>query len=649
MAIRFNIDKFQVIKQAYIEYITSGRCSTDMLQNFAAYKPYFDADKELQNTIRDIRSLKDAERKQAEKLQREILRHAEEINQKKEKIRILAEKQRQEDLKKNKENKQVNIKKKLNEICQKLGVSSKKSQTITQTTINESLYYLDSIPSEFQEILKDQIGALRDLIKQRQAALNVNEYINQLAQLEKIEDDGLFNEKFNNLKQLVTSTELTEKERGILMPQLSNTVNKRAKYLYAKHFQEFSKNISLWLNKIENNNEKTHTKLLELNDVDKEIRSGGFKKPEILNLQRSVSKVRKRLTEFEQENKNQQSVIAVPWNDIDFGIDIIRIFSKGKIVYYKLTSCKKSFNQIKKSLSDKLPPIVLVKDQGKWVLKDPKVLKDALNIIKQNESGNIVANTRILQQEIIVSWDDVNFGNNIINIFSKGKLVYSKSTSCRKSYNQIKEYLSDKLPKIVLVKNASDIWTLKEPIVLQNALMMIRRQESENLLLEEQYRTAQRSYSSIENYLKDKINQELVLRRLKEKKQDFLNYLIKHQLLDYKLVPAIEMLAYESAENIDEEDVFVFTVQCKSYRYGIKDYVNIIYENVNPARATIVCTVEKQYYKLALQSIYNFMNNAKEKNKRSRLRQILKLNNYVKNLHLVNHTDMHTWATTISM
>ena len=291
---------------------------------------------------------------------------------------------------------------------------------------------------------------------------------------------------------------------------------------------------------------------------------------------------------------------------------------------------------------------MLVKDKGKYALKNPKVLKDALDIINQKESGNIVTNTQVIQQEIIVLWDDVNFGNNILYIFSDGKLVYSKSTSCRKSFNQVKEYLSNKLPQIVLVKNQSDVWILKEPIVLQDALNMIRRKESENLLLEEQYRTSQRSYSSIEKYLEDKTNQELVLKRLKDKKQDFLNYLIKYQLSDYKLVPAIEMLSHESTSIVDEEDVFVFSIQHKSYSYEINDYVNIIYENVNPARATIVCTVEKRYYTLALQSIYNFMNNAKEKNKRSRLRHILKLNNYVKNLHLVNHTDMHNWETAIS-
>ena len=36
MAVRFDLKKFETIKQAYIEYIEKGKCNTDMLQNFAA-------------------------------------------------------------------------------------------------------------------------------------------------------------------------------------------------------------------------------------------------------------------------------------------------------------------------------------------------------------------------------------------------------------------------------------------------------------------------------------------------------------------------------------------------------------------------------------------------------------------------------------
>ena len=654
MAIRFDITLYEKIKEAYIVYLRTGQADIRDLQKFANYKSYLENDEQVKsvkievsvcskgkNDIRFVESNYVENRKEESQSNRKVL--APHIIHNQDEIKNIKKKEQQRIKQK------TEIAQKLKEIQQRLSLKkSKKSKTITQEIIDDSLQYISSIPTEHQDALKNEIYNLKEIIKQKQALLNVREHIIQLLKLEHEPNDDLFNEQFNKLKQLVELGFFSDEERKILKSQLEHTIGQRSNNIYAIDFIRISKRVNSWLDQIENGDESTHSKLLKLNDVDKEIRSSGFEKPEILTLQRSVSQTRKRLTELEQGNKQSGREISVSWNDIDFGINIIRFFSKGKILYTKSLSCKKSFNQIKDSLSSELPQIVLVKDKGKYALKNPKVLKDALDIINQKESGNIVTNTQVIQQEIIVLWDDVNFGNNILYIFSDGKLVYSKSTSCRKSFNQVKEYLSNKLPQIVLVKNQSDVWILKEPIVLQDALNMIRRKESENLLLEEQYRTSQRSYSSIEKYLEDKTNQELVLKRLKDKKQDFLNYLIKYQLSDYKLVPAIEMLSHESTSIVDEEDVFVFSIQHKSYSYEINDYVNIIYENVNPARATIVCTVEKRYYTLALQSIYNFMNNAKEKNKRSRLRHILKLNNYVKNLHLVNHTDMHNWATAIS-
>ena len=66
MAVRFNLDKFQTIKLAYIAYISTGKCTADMLQNFAAYKPYLEADEEIKNIQREIKSRKAEERRRIE-------------------------------------------------------------------------------------------------------------------------------------------------------------------------------------------------------------------------------------------------------------------------------------------------------------------------------------------------------------------------------------------------------------------------------------------------------------------------------------------------------------------------------------------------------------------------------------------------------
>ena len=66
MAVRFNLDKFYQVRQSYIAYISSGKSTTDMLQLFAAYKPYLEADEEVRNIQKSIKSQKVAERRRAE-------------------------------------------------------------------------------------------------------------------------------------------------------------------------------------------------------------------------------------------------------------------------------------------------------------------------------------------------------------------------------------------------------------------------------------------------------------------------------------------------------------------------------------------------------------------------------------------------------
>ena len=316
----------------------------------------------------------------------------------------------------------------------------------------------------------------------------------------------------------------------------------------------------------------------------------------------------------------------------------------------KTLTIENGFIQKRKSIRTK------IKTDKKLLKEDVKVLLHKLNQTvpyvyemkppKVNVDGDrpaIVEPSKMVE-ELVIPWTQIAFGNNIIRITdTNGKFLLAPKVNCRKSYNQIKEYLADKLPQVLIIKNASKGWTLKEPIVFHNALLMIKQRVEEELIQEEQYKRALRSFDSMEDYLQHKKNQELVLKRLRDRRQDFLNYLIKYQIEDYKLVPAIEMISHESSDSVSQEEVFIFTIPHRSYRM-VEDFVNIVYENVNEARATIVCTVERCKYTQVLQSLFNFMNDEKQKNKRSRLHQTLILNSAVRRLHVVNHTDMHTWA-----
>lgn len=634
MAIRFDLKVFEQVKTAYMYYLETGRVENQQdLGKFDTYKPYLDADKEIQNLRKEIKSQKEVERRRVEQQKQEALKYAEE-KRKAEKEAQLAKQAIKANQKSAKDKKKEKEK-----ILQKLGeiqtqIKAKGKNNISQELLDRYQHFINGIPLEYQNLYQTKISETAKKIRAAQVILYMQPVFLELTSLEREYNEVIFFERLlklmrtidsfdltdnekasvynrmgitiqlriekklgrlenvdkkqyednvDNQNHIVESLDMSDSERTILISKLNTANTKIEEKIYTQKYLIFSNYIHDWLRKIELSKATIQERRQKLNEVDREIRNSRFDKAEHLSLQKAVSIVRKRLTLIEQ----------------------------GKIV-------------------EKTPE---VKKQSTKELLSP--------VIKQN--------VKTEPHVIIVQWSNIEFGNNVIRITDRdGKFLLAPKEICRKSYNQIKEYLADKLPQIVLVKNQSGVWMLKEPIVFKEALRMIRQKEADDLLQEAQYKEALRSYASMENYLNETKNHELILKRLREKKQNYLNHLIKNQLADYKLVPAVEMIAYESAESIGEEDVFIFTIQTNNFHYRYLDCVNIVYENVNPARASIAFTVEKKYYNQALQSIFNFMNDAKKKNKRSKLRQIVSLNSYIKNLNVVNHSDdMHSWAVSI--
>ena len=275
--------------------------------------------------------------------------------------------------------------------------------------------------------------------------------------------------------------------------------------------------------------------------------------------------------------------------------------------------------------------------ESKWTLKqEQKHEKDDVH--------DVGIKPEFVPQKIVVAWKDIRFFDNLIRIatpvFNKPILVREK---CRPSYNQIKELLAEKLPEIIIEETRAGDYRLGSSIPLGNAITLIQKREAEELFDDN---VRQRVKHGIKKALLiAEQDQELLLQRLRERKQRYINYLITlHLPLGYKVIPAVEVLAHESSESIMEEDAFIFTIP--SRRTGC---VTIVYENVNVARASILCVVQKDKYMDCLQSIFNFMGNDSIKNKREnlRLRPTIKTPG-VLSVYSVNHTeDMHDWTVNI--
>ena len=530
-------------------------------------------------------------------------------------------------------------KKEKEKILQKLGeiqtqIKAKGKNNISQELLDRYQHFINGIPLEYQNLYQTKISETAKKIRAAQVILYMQPVFLELTSLEREYNEVIFFERLLKLMRTIDSFDLTDNEKASVYNRMGITIQLRIEKKLGRLENVDKKQYE---DNVDNQNHIVES--LDMSDLERTI---------------LISKLNTANTKIEEKIYTQKYLIFS--NYIHDWLRKIEL-SKATIQERRL-KLNEVDREIRNSRFDKAEHLSLQKavsivrkrltliEQGKIVEKTPEVKKQST---KELLSPVIKQNVKTEPHVIIVQWSNIEFGNNVIRITdSDGKFLLAPKEICRKSYNQIKEYLADKLPQIVLVKNQSGVWMLKEPIVFKEALRMIRQKEADDLLQEAQYKEALRSYASMENYLNETKNHELILKRLREKKQNYLNHLIKNQLADYKLVPAVEMIAYESAESIGEEDVFIFTIQTNNFHYRYLDCVNIVYENVNPARASIVFTVEKKYYNQALQSIFNFMNDAKKKNKRSKLRQIVSLNSYIKNLNVVNHSDvMHSWAVSI--
>lgn len=630
MASRLPVKKIEAEKAEFIEYLKRYSSEPAIASKFP-YKSFYENDSEVQKVRNEI--AKNATEKHIVK---NVVIAAPTKIKKPERV---VEKQLQtRSTKLNTKERKVekgNILKKLTEM-QKLFPTKKNKDilNITQELLDKCKLFLESIPSKYKKsTILHEINDLKKKIINAQSYVNVREYLIELFSLDTEENDAIFYEKISRLKHTVDS--LPDIKRLMINDKIDESFCSRIR------------------NNLKNLETEFQDKLFEekLGDIKEAIESYTLSESvkSMLQSQLNATISRRGKTIYEQKYKSFYSHITKWLDEIEGSYesittrrirlnDVDKEIRSSDLEKLDIISLQRKVSNVRKRLTRL--------EQGMLEEEPNKVLQQELSQSSYTKESENILET---PYELAIPWRNIAFGNNVIRITDEnGKFLLAPKETCRKSYNQIKEYLADKLPQIILVKNQSGVWMLKEPVVFKKALNMIRKKESDDLLQEAQYKEALHSYSSMASYLSSQQNQELILKRLREKKQIYLNHLIKDQLAEYKLVPAVEMIAHECAESVGEEDVFIFTIQTSNYHYRSLDCVNIVYENVNPARASIVFTVEKRYYNQALQSIFNFMNDAKQKNKRSKLRQVASLNNYIKNLHVVNHSDdMHVWAVAI--
>ena len=244
-----------------------------------------------------------------------------------------------------------------------------------------------------------------------------------------------------------------------------------------------------------------------------------------------------------------------------------------------------------------------------------------------------------------IPWKYVIFLNGELQIYhprhpngeGKYKPFYYKTQKSIKAFNQIKDYIINKLPPIKAKFNDDDvIISIDESCVdsISDSLDILKRHVEHTICSENDSNKVRSLF-----YKKDYSNDD-IRKYIEKKKSVFLNTLCSHHLVDYKIHYCLEsrinteMIKYE-------EDAFIFTIASKN------NEVLLAYENTETNRATYLFRCERSKIELAIEKICEFFSSGLI-NKRERVYRIVAHANDsgLKRLFKVSHSDSN-WESQI--
>ena len=227
MAIRFDLKVFEQVKTAYMYYLETGRVENQQdLGKFDTYKPYLDADKEIQNLRKEIKSQKEVERRRVEQQKQEALKYAEE-KRKAEKEAQLAKQAIKANQKSAKDKKKEKEK-----ILQKLGeiqtqIKAKGKNNISQELLDRYQHFINGIPLEYQNLYQTKISETAKKIRAAQVILYMQPVFLELTSLEREYNEVIFFERLLKLMRTIDSFDLTDNEKASVYNRMGITIQLR--------------------------------------------------------------------------------------------------------------------------------------------------------------------------------------------------------------------------------------------------------------------------------------------------------------------------------------------------------------------------------------------------------------------------------------
>ena len=249
--------------------------------------------------------------------------------------------------------------------------------------------------------------------------------------------------------------------------------------------------------------------------------------------------------------------------------------------------------------------------------------------------------------EWILDWNCVKFKSGYFVVFppDDGKVKFKPKAfpyrGVGESFNYLREYLNDRLNPVRCYVEALDL-TIYDKITLEAAIQKFAVMSKQRAITTNATKQPPRE-SPDQMSFKQALSKaaQMTPDEFEKYKSDYINFLVKMQSEDYKVIPCVERLAHANSDMT--EYAFLFSIKCSSGK------ILIVHENVNPDRATLLFLVKEDSFNKSIREIYDFLQSA-EINKRSSLRgKNIEIEDAgILSYRSINHDDLYSWKQTIN-
>lgn len=306
---------------------------------------------------------------------------------------------------------------------------------------------------------------------------------------------------------------------------------------------------------------------------------------------------------------------------------------------------------------------ILIKKYGdKWIearnkryntISDEKIVDEFNESTKgqqpdlQSAYGDLaskVLGSSLFSTEFELQWDDVKFYDRhyIFEPKLEDKIrrfqvepLKKENCRCRYSFNSIVNLFKDRLPKITYRITKDFKIKISNDPVFEDALIFLAKANREKHEYDEFEHTTKRLHKLSFSEAMSKAS-AITVEELIKNKTEYFNFLIAHQMKEYKVVPVVENVVHTIGKHY--EDSFMFTLKSHDGQSFI------VVENVNIARATMVFKVITGQYEKALRAVFDYVQSDRV-NKRSAVRSsdIDFKNSGVVQCKSIDHDSLNDW------